>query len=293
MKKILSSLFVLCLLLAACVPPPPPVAVSVAAPTTAAAVLTAAPNAAPTAAELQQIMELIGEFEVVQLFVDFSPGTWTPSHSHGAMLLVTVLEGELTVREEGKAEHIYKVGESFMEWPGVFLEVGNAGANAASVAAAALLPKGEKFTTVKDGISTDSAPPGPTTRYQYKQPITEPLGEFELIQLVLDFAPGAWTPPHSHGATLLVTVLEGEVTVREEGKAEQTYKAGESFMEWPGVFLEVGNAGANVASVAAAALLPTGEKFTTVKEGASTDSPPPGPTVLYQAKLAANSVAAP
>src|SRR6478735_6805755 len=35
---------------------------------------------------------------------------------------------------------------------------------------------------------------------------------FEAIQLILELAPGAQTPPHSHGGPDLITVLDGEVT---------------------------------------------------------------------------------
>jgi quercetin dioxygenase-like cupin family protein len=253
----------------------------------------APPVPAAVPAAQNPVAELAGEFEVVQLIVDFPAGTWTPSHTHGGMLLVTVTAGELTVRDEQGAERVYKTGESFTETPGPFLEIGNAGESLASVATVALLPKGAKLTTVKEGISTDSAPPGPTVLYQNRQAVSEPLGEFELLQLVSDFAPGAWTPIHMHGAMLLVTVLNGEITVRDAQGVEQTYRAGESFMELPGVFLEVGNAGESLASVATAALLPAGAKLTTVKEGISTDTVPPGPTLLYQSKMAANSVVAP
>ena len=121
----------------------------------------------------------------------------------------------------------------------------------------------------------------------------ELAGEFALVQLIVDFPAGTWTPAHTHGGMLLVTVTGGELTVRDEQGAEQTYKTGESFTETPGAFLEIGNAGESLTSVATVALLPTGEKLTTVKEGISTDKIPPGPTLLYQGKLAANSVAAP
>jgi len=251
-----------------------------------------APAAAPAAA-LGPAAELAGEFELVQLIVDFPAGTWTPAHTHGGMLLVTVTGGELTVRDDQGAEQIYKAGESFTETPGAFLEIGNAGEGLASVATAALLPSGAKLSTVKEGISTDSAPPGPTVVYQHKQAVTESLGEFELVQLIVDFPAGTWTPAHTHGGMLLVTVTGGELTVRDDQGAEQIYKAGESFIETPGAFLEIGNAGESLTSVATAALLPSGAKLTTVKEGISTDKIPPGPTLLYQGKLAANSVAAP
>jgi quercetin dioxygenase-like cupin family protein len=285
MTKLISRCFILLsiVLLAACMPIQAPSAPSAAAPA----------SGADAAAVPGPVAELAGDFEVVQLIVDFAPGAWTPSHTHGGMLVVTVRNGELTVRDEQGSETTYKPGESFVEVPGVYLEIGNAGADAASVATVALLPNGASLTTTKDGLSTDNAPPGPTVVYQHRQPVTEPLGEFDLQHLVSDFAPGAWTPSHTHGGMLAVMVINGELTVRDEHGAEQKYKAGEAFIETPGEYLEIGNAGESVASVATAALLPTGAKLTTVKDGISTENIPPGPTLLYQYKLAGNSVAAP
>lgn len=244
--------------------------------------------AASVAAETGPVAELAGAFDVVQLIVDFAPGAWTPSHTHGGTLLVTVRNGELTVRDEQGAETIYKPGESFIETPGDYLEIGNDGADVASVATIALLPNGAKLTTTKEGISMDDAPPGPTVVYQHTQRIDEALGDFELLQLVSDFAPGAWTPPHMHGGMLVVMVMNGELTMRDEHGAA-SYKAGDSFIEMPGVYMEIGNDGDSLASVATAALLPAGAKLTTLKDGVSTDNVPPGPTLLYQYKLAAHS----
>ncbi len=261
----------------------------------AACVPIQAPPAAPAAPASEDpgpVAELAGEFELVQLVVDFPPGTWTPLHTHGGMLLVTVLNGEQTVRDEQGNETIYKAGESFTETPGTYLEIGNAGQELVTVSAAALLPKGADLSMTKDGINTDDAPPGPTTLYQNRMAVTEPLGEFELVQLIVDFPAGTWTPSHTHGGELLVTVLTGEQTVRDE-QGETIYKAGESFIETPGTYFEIGNAGQDGVTVSALALLPKGATMSTTQEGVNTDDAPPGPTTRYQAKLAANSVAAP
>lgn len=250
-----------------------------------------APPAAPAAAPvvLGPTAELTGEFDLVQLIMDFPPGTWTPSHTHGGMLLVTVLKGEQTVRNEQGVEKIYKAGESFTETPGEYLEIGNAGQELVTVSAAALLPKGAKLSTTKAGVSTDKAPPGPTTVYKNQMAVTKSLGEFELVQLVVDFPAGTWTPSHTHGGDLLVTVLSGEQTVRDEQGTEKVYKAGEAFPETPGTYLEIGNAGQELVTVSALALLPKGAKLSTTKEGVSTDKAPPGPTTRYKTVLAGNS----
>ncbi len=282
MKLIPRFFIVLWFLLAGCVPIQPPAAAPVAAPASASDAAVAGP-----------VAELAGEFELVQLIVDFPAGTWTPAHTHGGMLLVTVLNGEQTVRDEQGTEKIYKAGESFTETPGEYLEIGNAGESLTTVSAVALLPIGASLSTTKEGISTDNAPPGPTTIYQNRLAVTEPLGEFELVQLVVDFPTGTWTPAHTHGGMLLVTVLNGEQTVRDEQGAEKIYKAGEAFIETPGEYLEIGNAGESLTTVSAVALLPIGASLSTTKEGISTDNAPPGPTTLYQQRLAAHSVAAP
>lgn len=264
--------------LTACVPIQPPAATPA---------VPASGNAAATAPG--PVAELTGEFELVQLIVDFPPGTWTPAHTHGGMLLVTVLRGEQTVRDEQGNESIYKSGESFTETPGEYLEIGNAGQELVTVSAAALLPKGAALSTTKEGINTDNAPPGPTTVYKNVLPVTKLLGEFELVQLVVDFPAGTWTPSHTHGGELLVTVLNGEQTVRDEQGAEKTYKAGEAFIEIPGEYLEIGNAGETLTTVSALALLPKGATLSTTKEGVSTDNAPPGPTTLYKSVLAGHS----
>lgn len=282
--KIILYTFVLLLsmMLAACQPIQPVQPVAAAAEATAPAQEEAAP-----------VAELAGNFGVVQLIVDFDPGAWTPSHTHGGMLMVTVRNGALTVRDEQGVETVYHPGDSFIEIPGVFLEIGNASEEVVSVATVALLPSGEKLTTTKEGISTNDAPPGPTVFYNHTQTVTVPIGEFALHHLILDFEPGAWTPSHTHGGMLVVMLMDGELTVRDEQGTEQIYKAGEAFIEEPGIYFEIGNAGDSVASVAVAGLIPMGEKLTTIKEGISTDNAPPGPTLLYQGELAGNSVAAP
>src|SRR6266545_37572 len=53
------------------------------------------------------------------------------------------------------------------------------------------------------GLSTSLAfaqtPPGPTKVYESKIAVANPPAQADLIQDVLDFAPGAWTPFHRHG----------------------------------------------------------------------------------------------
>ncbi len=57
-------------------------------------------------------------------------------------------------------------------------------------------------------VALGQAPPGPTQVYRTSMEVTGAPATFDLINLVLDFAPGAQTPVHSHGGQGIVTVLE-------------------------------------------------------------------------------------
>jgi len=82
---------------------------------------------------------------------------------------------------------------------------------------------------------------------------------FEAIQIILEYDPGSWSPPHTHGGPTLATVLEGEVTVRKKATgAETVYGAGEFFTEGVGEVFGAGNAGQEKARLAALFLLPEG-----------------------------------
>jgi quercetin dioxygenase-like cupin family protein len=228
------------------------------------------------------------QFEAIQVVLDFAPGTWTPLYSYGGQGLVTVLAGEITTRSEdvehtdngGKRfipfdaigvghdkngdEHTYKAGESWIEQPGAVHEAGNAGVAQARLVALFLLPPGSPLTPIQEKGRTKQLPPGPTVVSQTKLEVTQPPGPFDVIQLGLDFAPGTWTPLHSHGGQGLVTVVAGEITERRQG-TEQIHKVGEGWIEQPDAVHEIGNTGAMPASLTVAYLLPKGAELTTVQ----------------------------
>ena len=121
------------------------------------------------------------------------------------------------------------------------------------------------FAALAQQTQTQDLPPGPT---QLARSMLEDqaLDQGDVVQLVLDFAAGAWTPLHTHGGIGVVTVIEGEITVRLEDGTETTYAVGEMWVEQPGEFAEVGNAGDAPARVVATFLLPEGAELTTVRE---------------------------
>jgi quercetin dioxygenase-like cupin family protein len=78
---------------------------------------------------------------------------------------------------------------------------------------------------------------------------------FDVVQALLEFAPGAATPYHTHPGIVVSTVVAGELTFNLEG-VDKIYKAGESFVELPDRVGQARNAGRAPARVMATYLLP-------------------------------------
>ena len=115
----------------------------------------------------------------------------------------------------------------------------------------------------QEKASQTTAAPGPTTEYQVKFPVTLQGGEYDLQTVIIDFPQGAGMPKHMHGGYVLVTVLHGEMTLKDKG-GERIIKAGNSWTENPGDQHSVVNSGAAPARVLVNMLLPKGAEFTTI-----------------------------
>jgi len=203
-------------------------------------------------------------FNVAQGILNFDPGAATPFHRHPGQVLVTVLEGENTFSVNG-VEKIYKAGESFVELPGDLVQARNAGASRMSVMATYLLPWEAPLSRPEPQDTTPL--PRPFVSYQFKTDV-QPIAEaFDVVQQVLDFAPGAATPVHTHPGILVVTVLAGELTFKLNG-ADTVYKEGESFVEVPGQVVQARNAGAVQTSVMVSYLIPKDAPLSTVHHAA-------------------------
>jgi quercetin dioxygenase-like cupin family protein len=164
-----------------------------------------------------EVVTFINEFQN-----EFQPGAQTPAHTHPGLTLVTVLEGEVTFRHPDM-EKTYKVGDSFVERPGEVGVATNTAAGRTRVMASMIVPRGAA-----------TPPLTPTLVYLYRTDAIVPAGSYDVIQQVLDFAPGAQTPVHTHPGQVVVTVIAGENTFVTQGQTT-LYKTGESFVELPGV----------------------------------------------------------
>ncbi len=290
MRYVLVCLACLTLVLTGCQVQPVATAASAAPATTSTEEMTTTEEMTSTV--VMTAAELSVPFEAIQLILELAPGDQTPLHTHGGPDLITVLEGEVTLRLEATGEEtVYGAGEFWTETPGMVHVASNAGQDTARIAAAFLLPEGASLTTVKEGASSGDMPPGPTVVSRSSMSVTESLGNFEVIQLILELVPGAQTPLHSHGGPDLITLLAGEVTVHLEATGVDTvYGAGELWTETPGAIHMVSNTRQETARMAVVFLLPEGATLTTAKEGANSADMPPGPTVVYRTSMPITTV---
>jgi quercetin dioxygenase-like cupin family protein len=114
------------------------------------------------------------------------------------------------------------------------------------------------------GEKTDQAAmPAPSVVYKAALPVEIQAGGYDLVSIIFDFPPGAGFPDHFHGGHALVTVLSGEITLREKG-TERIIKTGGNWTESPGDVHAALNAGSSSARVAVSMLLPKGAEATTI-----------------------------
>jgi quercetin dioxygenase-like cupin family protein len=109
--------------------------------------------------------------------------------------------------------------------------------------------------------------------------VTDAPSQTELVQQVVDFPPGAWTSPHSHGGQAINLVLEGEITLRQGG-VDKAHTAGQSWTDSTGQVHAAGNTGNGPARLLTNFILPSNATQTTV-EGTSDNQP----TVTYEARF--------
>jgi quercetin dioxygenase-like cupin family protein len=216
-----------------------------------------------------------GEYDLVYLVLDFASGAGIPLHYHGGPALVVGMEGELTLHPHGGNERKLLPGDVVNEQALVQHTMTNLSAAANRILAVILLPKGAELTTV---IDTAATLPGPTVAFQGSYPLTVAAGEYDLVNLVLDFAPGAQIPLHYHGGPAVVVGKEGELTLRPEGGMEHAVAPGMVVNEKAGARHVMINTSSANASIFAGVLLPKGAELTTLVTAAPAESAGAGAT---------------
>jgi quercetin dioxygenase-like cupin family protein len=124
--------------------------------------------------------------------------------------------------------------------------------------------------------SSQAAPPGPTAPFEGHYPITVAAGDYDLVYLVLDFAPGASIPLHFHGGPAVVVGMDGVLTLRPDGAPEKTLRPGDVVNEKQGARHEMINTSPTTARILAGVLLPKGVDLTTIVPGPAAAPTHPG-----------------
>ncbi len=88
--------------------------------------------------------------EVVQVRVEFDPGSAFPRHRHPGEEIIYILEGALEYRLEGSPPVIYKAGEALMVPSGVIHSVKNVGSSKAAELATYVVEKGKPLLELVD-----------------------------------------------------------------------------------------------------------------------------------------------
>lgn len=121
----------------------------------------------------------------------------------------------------------------------------------------------DKHATRASTTFTD-LPPGPTLAHRVSFTPTDIPRAFDVVTIVLDFAPGAWTPLHSHGGEDVVLVLEGRLTMQDEAGYETLYGPGDSWIETAGFKHRAGNETNERVRAVFTIVLPEGAQLTTI-----------------------------
>jgi quercetin dioxygenase-like cupin family protein len=195
-------------------------------------------------------------FEAVQLVVDFPVGSGVARHVHGGPAYITMLDGEMRMSIGDGALRTYPAGQSFVEPYEVVAEGSNPSAAPASLLVTYLLPVGAAVTTLEQAATlTGPLPPGAVPRFESRMRLESAPARYKVGQMLKTYGPGVWSVSGEPAASRLMTVVSGEVTVLT-GATQQTYQAGEAWIETPGQAWLSGNTGSTPAVVALTTTMP-------------------------------------
>jgi quercetin dioxygenase-like cupin family protein len=210
---------------------------------------------------------MTGAFDVLDEYIEVPPGASTPVHTHSGPVVNVVINGQVARRASG-AEQTLTAGESWIDHSDESHQVLNTTGVAAHLCSIFLQPVGSPLTIVAGGANSANLPPGPRVVAQGKIPSVTMSGPFDVVDYVLDAAPGAATPLHTHPGPVINVVVEGQFLRRANG-GEQTIETGQSWTDLPTVAHQVLNVTATSARDCAGFLQPVGSPLTTLIQAPS------------------------
>lgn len=219
------------------------------------------------------------EFTEIQMVLDFAPGSSVGLHTHGGPGYITMLSGAMTMMMNG-VKQTFSGGDSFVEYPDGRYEGGNNGDQTARLMVTYLIPKGHEVTILEDGSATNqNLPPGPTVITQASREVTNAPENFQIVHLVQQYPGGSRSVPTSYGGEVMMTVVDGELSVAGSSAIMSTAVDGEAQVDgrsvqssgdtvaWSvtaGDAFSVTNEGEDAANTVVSVLLPTDTALTTL-----------------------------
>ena len=196
-------------------------------------------------------------FEAVQLVVDFPMGSRVARHVHGGPGYITTIENEMTMWIGADGGRTYPVGESFVEPFRVVAEGASLSSAPSNLLVTYLIPVGSAVTTLEgaSALPAGQLPPGAVPRFESRMRFDSAPGRYRVGHKLLTDEPEAWSVSEAPKANRLLTVVSGEVTVLS-GASQQTYTAGQHWIERLGQAWLSGNTGSGPAVVAVSTTMP-------------------------------------
>ncbi len=198
-----------------------------------------------------------GPFDMIFQVLEFAPGTWTSVQASDGPSFILVTAGTVTYRAGG-TDKTFGVGQSWTAPANELGAVGNAGTAPATALVEYRVPQGAAITTPAPNQPQPAAP-RPTVRAQVRLDAVAQAGVFDQILAVLDWSPASVQEAHYHPAPVMVIVLEGALTLREQGKAPRVVAAGGSWIERTGDVHDTVNESGAPAAFAVMAIAPKGQ----------------------------------
>jgi quercetin dioxygenase-like cupin family protein len=167
--------------------------------------------------------------EVYQSVLEFEPGAWTVLHSHNGYSYNTVLEGEVTLRRDG-IDQTFAVGQGWIDRPDVLHLAGNQSAGRGRLQVSFVVQRGVPPTKIVEADPQVEIPPQPDIIAAVKLNTTSLPSSLDVVHLMMTLAPGASLPEPIEGSQRLVNVLDGSVTLHEDGEL-QVYADGDGWAD--------------------------------------------------------------
>lgn len=234
--------------------------------------MAAAPGPTVPYHDSYPITVVAGDYELVYRVLDFAPGAGIPLHFHGGPSAMVQVDGELTLRSHDGAERTLKPTDTANQEAGAQHVMVNTSTAPARIIVVMLLPKGAAVTTIVDTATKMTVP---TVTFKGSYPITPLAGEYDLVNNVLEFAPGAEVPLHYHGGPAVIVGLDGALTVRASGH-EMSVTPGELDTQAAGAQHQMVNMGTSNARALFGVLLTKGAKLTTLVQAPAVGMPSTG-----------------